>query len=119
MREEPPPQVAAEVHLYAHGDVAEAHDRERLHQYRGKVGDGEGPEAAQGARLDEIRHGVALEERQSGVHQRGQEVQEYQQRKGAAAGLQVWPEALPYLDVEGFGVFLLVICRHEPRPLPL
>ena len=119
MCEEPAPEVAAEVHLDAHRDVAEAHDRERLHQNRGKVGDGEGPEAAQRAGLDEVRHGVALEERKRSVHQRGKEVQDYQQHKGSAAGPQVGPEALPYLDVKGFGVFLLVICRHEPRPLPL
>lgn len=56
-------------------------------------------------------HGVALEERKRSVHQRGKEVQDYQQHKGSAAGPQVGPEALPYLDVKGFGVFL---ARHMP-----
>ena len=112
MGEQVPAQVPAQVHLNVHGLPGGGNDQNALHQNGGQIDPNEGGQPLQGPRLDEMGHGVQLEQGQGRVQQVGQ--------AGEHDHLQVAPlepgqnggQPPPDGPVKGLVIFFLVKSRH-------
>ena len=116
MLEQIPAQVPAQVHLNVHGLPGGGDDQNALRQNGGQIGRGEGDQPLQGPRLNEMGHGVQLEQGQGRVQQVG--------KAGEHDHLQVAPlepgqdgkQPLPDGPVKGLGIFFFVKGGHYASP---
>ena len=110
------PQIPAHAHFNGHGVPGKQHHRQGLEQNHHQVEEAVGHNARQGASLDKVPDGVALQQRQRHIHRRTQGVEGEHSREAEPVGPQRRTQPLPDRKVKGFGIILFIKCRHAPSP---
>ena len=108
--------IPAHVHLDGHGVAGEGHHRQGLQDDHQQIRQGEGYDAPEGIRLDEIPDGVALEQGNGHVHQGAQAVEHQHPHKVPAEGPHKGGQPFPDAPVKGFCIIFLVKGSHQAFP---
>ena len=114
--EEPLLHVAAEVHLDAHGVVAEPHDAQSLQNDQRQIHQRVGKQARGHTLFDKIADGIALHERQHHVHKGAKAVEGQHPDEIRAVVFEEGLQTLPDAPVKALGKLFFVM--HCPRLLP-
>ena len=108
--------IPAHVHLDGHGVAGEGHHGQGLQDDHQQIRQGEGYDAPEGIRLDEVADGVALEQGNGHVHQGAQAVEHQHPYKVPAEGPHKGGQPFPDAPVKGFCIIFLVEGSHQAFP---